>query len=94
MNQDFFSTSNEFQERHLGPSDSEIQLMLKELGFSNLDEMAAKVIPKEMHAQLQSQAAHLKQALQPLDEAMAALDFAQAAAHCRSLIEDFASLTP
>ena len=48
----------------------------------------------EMHAQLQSQAAHLKQALQPLDEAMAALDFAQAAAHCRSLIEDFASLTP
>jgi glycine dehydrogenase len=48
MNQDFLSTAFEFQERHIGPNNDEIQLMLKELGFSNLDEMAAKVIPKNI----------------------------------------------
>ncbi len=48
MNQDFLSTAFEFQERHIGPNHDEIQLMLKELGFSNLDEMAAKVIPKNI----------------------------------------------
>lgn len=48
MNQDFFSTNLEFQERHIGPNDAEIQAMLKELGFSTLDEMASKVIPKNI----------------------------------------------
>ncbi|MGZ5279074.1 MAG: aminomethyl-transferring glycine dehydrogenase, partial [Pseudobdellovibrionaceae bacterium] len=48
MNQDFLSTAAEFQERHIGPNNDEIQLMLKELGFANLDEMAAKVIPKNI----------------------------------------------
>ncbi len=48
MSQDFFSTSIEFQERHLGPSDAEVHLMLKELGFSNLEEMSSKVIPKNI----------------------------------------------
>lgn len=48
MNQDFFSTHSEFQKRHIGPNESEIQLMLKELGFSNLEEMASKVIPKNI----------------------------------------------
>jgi glycine dehydrogenase len=48
MNQDFFSTQSEFQKRHIGPNESEIQLMLKELGFSNLEEMASKVIPKNI----------------------------------------------
>ncbi len=48
MNQDILSTASEFQARHIGPNDGEIQAMLKELGFANLDEMAAKVIPKNI----------------------------------------------
>ncbi len=58
MNQDFFSTNSEFQERHLGPSDPDIQLMLKELGFSNLDELAAKVIPKNIISKAVPQIGH------------------------------------
>lgn len=48
MNQDFFATQFEFQERHIGPNDDEIQEMLRTLGFSNLEEMATKVIPKNI----------------------------------------------
>lgn len=40
------SNQNEFTGRHIGPSDKEVNTMLKELGFSNLDEMAQHVIPK------------------------------------------------
>jgi glycine dehydrogenase len=43
-----FSTHKEFQSRHIGPRSDEVTLMLKELGFSNLDEMASKVIPKNI----------------------------------------------
>lgn len=43
-----FDTHSEFQSRHIGPNDIEIQDMLKELGFSDLEEMAAKVIPKNI----------------------------------------------
>jgi glycine dehydrogenase len=46
----FFSTNQEFQSRHIGPRESEIQAMLKELGFANLEEMAAKVIPKNIRS--------------------------------------------
>ncbi|MEZ0391221.1 MAG: aminomethyl-transferring glycine dehydrogenase [Pseudobdellovibrionaceae bacterium] len=55
MNQDFFSTQGEFQERHIGPNDTEIREMLKELGFSTLDEMASKVIPKNIFSKHQPQ---------------------------------------
>ncbi len=51
MNQDFFSTHLEFQDRHIGPSESEIQSMLQELGFSTLEEMASQVIPKKIMSQ-------------------------------------------
>jgi glycine dehydrogenase len=45
------STRNEFVHRHIGPRDEEINLMLKELGFSNLDEMANHVVPKNIRMQ-------------------------------------------
>lgn len=38
----------EFQARHIGLRDSDIQSMLQELGFSTLEEMASKVIPKNI----------------------------------------------
>jgi glycine dehydrogenase len=55
MNSSFLSTSTEFQERHIGPNDQEISQMLQELGFSNLEEMAAKVIPKNIHSHKKAQ---------------------------------------
>ena len=46
---------NEFQARHIGLRDADIQAMLKELGFSTLDEMASKVIPKNIVSKNQPQ---------------------------------------
>jgi len=40
------SSQNDFQRRHVGPSETEKQAMLKELGFSTSDEMMSKVVPK------------------------------------------------
>ena len=40
------SSQNEFQRRHVGPSEADKQAMLKELGFTNTDEMMSKVVPK------------------------------------------------
>ncbi|MGZ3797446.1 MAG: aminomethyl-transferring glycine dehydrogenase [Pseudobdellovibrionaceae bacterium] len=42
------STNHEFLGRHIGPRDEDIQVMLKELGFSSLEEMAAQVIPQKI----------------------------------------------
>lgn len=50
LNPAVLSTKNEFHRRHIGPRADDINLMLKELGFSNLDEMAKKVIPKNIFA--------------------------------------------
>ncbi|MFN7455584.1 MAG: aminomethyl-transferring glycine dehydrogenase [Pseudobdellovibrionaceae bacterium] len=44
-------TNHEFSGRHIGPRTSDVQVMLKELGFSNLEEMASKVIPKNIRSQ-------------------------------------------
>jgi glycine dehydrogenase len=44
------STDQEFAARHIGPNDSEIKLMLKELGFSELEELAGHVIPKAIRS--------------------------------------------
>lgn len=44
------NTNQEFQARHIGPNDAEVAAMLKELGFSNLDEMAQHVIPKNIRS--------------------------------------------
>ncbi|HRO67097.1 MAG TPA: aminomethyl-transferring glycine dehydrogenase, partial [Pseudobdellovibrionaceae bacterium] len=43
-----FRTSHEFETRHIGPRDGDIQTMLKTLGFSSLEEMASKVVPKNI----------------------------------------------
>lgn len=47
-NSSLFETQSEYSNRHIGPSDFESQEMLKQLGFSNMDEMASKVIPKNI----------------------------------------------
>lgn len=40
------NTNNEFEARHIGPNEKDIQAMLKEIGFSNLDDLARQVVPK------------------------------------------------
>lgn len=45
------SPGNEFIPRHIGPSDSDVQAMLKALGFSTLEQMADKVIPPHIRSQ-------------------------------------------
>lgn len=52
-------TSNEFVRRHIGPSDSDISTMLQNLGFSTLEELASKVVPKNI---LSSHKFNLKEA--------------------------------
>ncbi|MBC7371392.1 MAG: aminomethyl-transferring glycine dehydrogenase [Bdellovibrionaceae bacterium] len=42
------STHQEFMGRHIGPRDEDIQAMLKELGFSSLEEMANQVVPQKI----------------------------------------------
>lgn len=41
-----FNTRQEFSKRHIGPSSEDQQIMLKELGFQNFEEMISKVVPK------------------------------------------------
>ncbi len=41
-------SSNEFQQRHIGPNDDEIRVMLSELTLSSLEELADVVIPKSI----------------------------------------------
>lgn len=40
------NTQNEFESRHIGPNENDIKAMLKEIGFSNLDDLARQVVPK------------------------------------------------
>lgn len=40
------SSQNEFIGRHIGPTEHDKKLMLKELGFTNSDELISKVVPK------------------------------------------------
>lgn len=42
------STHQEFTGRHIGPREEDIQAMLKELGFSSLEEMANQVVPAKI----------------------------------------------
>ncbi len=42
------TSDQEFTGRHIGPRDEDIQAMLKELGFSSLEEMATQVIPQKI----------------------------------------------
>ncbi len=44
-------TRHEFQSRHIGPREADIKLMLKELGFADLEEMAAKIVPKGLRTE-------------------------------------------
>jgi glycine dehydrogenase len=41
---------SDFTRRHIGPPKSEVQSMLKELGFTSLEEMALKVIPQSIRS--------------------------------------------
>lgn len=43
---DLLSSQNDFISRHIGPSENDKKAMLKELGFSNTDELISKVVPK------------------------------------------------
>ena len=43
-------TRHEFADRHIGPSEFETREMLKFLGFSTLEEMATKVIPRSIRS--------------------------------------------
>ena len=45
------NTHSEFAKRHIGPNLEEEQQMLAALAFSNLEEMASKVIPKNIRSQ-------------------------------------------
>ena len=40
--------STNFKSRHIGPRSEQIQIMLEELGFDNLEEMTNSVIPKDI----------------------------------------------
>lgn len=40
--------NQEFSKRHIGPDEKETAAMLSELGFSNLEEMASKVVPQNI----------------------------------------------
>lgn len=51
MSESILDTRLEFQSRHIGPRDADIQSMLKELGFSNMEEMVSKIIPKGIRTQ-------------------------------------------
>lgn len=44
-------TSHEFENRHIGPREEEIQAMLKSLGFTTFEDLASKVIPKKIRTQ-------------------------------------------
>lgn len=46
--QDIFNQQDEFQSRHIGPRDADVQKMLQELGFSSLEQMAKKVVPQSI----------------------------------------------
>ena len=42
------SAQNEFAPRHIGPSETDKKSMLRELGFSDTDELISKVVPKSI----------------------------------------------
>ena len=39
------SVRNQFEDRHIGPANSDIDYMLREIGENNLDSFIAKVVP-------------------------------------------------
>lgn len=45
------SSINEFIPRHIGPNDTDIQAMLKTLGFASLNDLADKIIPTQIRTQ-------------------------------------------
>ena len=42
------SAQKDFIRRHIGSSKEEQKVMLKELGYNNLDELIAKTVPKKI----------------------------------------------
>ena len=41
------NAQKDFIQRHIGPSKEEQKVMLKELGYNNLDELIDKTVPKK-----------------------------------------------
>lgn len=46
----YLDTRQEFTSRHIGPNATDQQIMLNELGFTTLEEMISKVVPKSIHS--------------------------------------------
>ena len=42
------NAQKDFIQRHIGPSKEEQKVMLKELGYNNLDELIDKTVPKKI----------------------------------------------
>lgn len=40
------NTQHEFETRHIGPNENDLKAMLKEIGFSTLEDLARQVVPK------------------------------------------------
>ena len=51
MNANIFDNHQEFTRRHIGPDEADQKAMLKELGFSTLEEMVGHVIPRGIRTQ-------------------------------------------
>ena len=44
------NAQKDFIQRHIGPSDEEQKIMLKELGFKNLDELIENTVQKKFYS--------------------------------------------
>ncbi len=42
------NAQKDFIKRHIGPSETEQENMLKELGFKNLDDLISKTVPEKI----------------------------------------------
>ena len=56
--QEHLAFNSEFVSRHIGTSDSDIQVMLKTLGFNSMDEFIHKVIPDSILSKQPLQLGH------------------------------------
>ena len=42
------NSQKDFIQRHIGPSEEDQKIMLKELGYENLDELISKTVPEKI----------------------------------------------
>jgi glycine dehydrogenase len=55
LNPSILSTKNEFVQRHIGPRANDVQAMLKEIGYSSLENLVNDVIPQNIRAKKSTQ---------------------------------------